>query len=132
MSIRVLNYANLSREAITAIESELAEQYALKDLMTWALADAGKKFIAGVVQEIVVQDEFTHDVIVPWGTELVLVYDTTCTGAITAVAVWNHLPSAKEILDARRKAGWSPRPSILKAGDRVVGHAACVVTDSLS
>jgi hypothetical protein len=77
MSIRVLNYANLSREAVADIENELSEQYALKDLMTWALSDPAKRFIPGVVKAVVVQDEFTHDVIVPWGPELVLVYDTT-------------------------------------------------------
>ena len=77
MSLRVLNYANLPREVIAEIESELSEQHALKDLMIWALSDSGKKFIPGVVKDVVVQDEFTHDVIVPWGAELVLVYDTT-------------------------------------------------------
>ena len=51
-------------------------------------------------------------------------------GGITAVAVWDHPPSAKELLDARLNAGWEPRPSMLKEGDRVVGHAACVVTKS--
>ena len=77
MAIRILNYANLSREAVAESESELSEQYSLKDLMTWALSDPAKRFIPGVVKDVVVQDEFTHDVIVPWGPELVLVYDTT-------------------------------------------------------
>ena len=49
-------------------------------------------------------------------------------GGITAVAVWDHVPSAEELLDARLIDGWRPRPSMLKDGDRVVGHAACVVT----
>jgi hypothetical protein len=77
MPISVLNYANLPREVIASIESELAEQHNLKDLMKWALADSGNKFVPGVVKNVVVQDEFTHDIIVPWGPELVLVYDTT-------------------------------------------------------
>ena len=77
MPIRVLNYASLSAAAIADIECELSEQYALKDVMTWAFADSAKKFIPSVVQDVVVQDEFTHDVIVPWGPKLVLVYDTT-------------------------------------------------------
>ena len=51
-------------------------------------------------------------------------------GGITAVAVWNRRPSAKELLDVRLNAGWEPRPSMLKEGDRVVGHAACLVTNS--
>jgi hypothetical protein len=49
-------------------------------------------------------------------------------GGITAVAVWDHLPSANELLEVRLAAGWQPRPTLLKDGDRVVGHAACLVT----
>jgi len=77
MTIPVLNYAHLPPEVIADIESELSEQHTLKDLMSWALSDSEKKFIPRVVKDVIVQDEFTHDVIVPWGPELVLVYDTT-------------------------------------------------------
>jgi hypothetical protein len=77
MAIRVLNYAQLPSDAMADIESELSEQFSLKDVMGWAFSHSGKKFIPGVVKDVVVQDEFTHDVIVPWGPELVLVYDTT-------------------------------------------------------
>jgi hypothetical protein len=77
MSIRVLNYADLSRETIAEIEAELSGQHSLKDVMRWALSDPTKSFIPGVVKDVIIQDEFTHDVIVPWGPELVLVYDTT-------------------------------------------------------
>ncbi|MDQ3818272.1 MAG: hypothetical protein M3362_11430 [Acidobacteriota bacterium] len=47
---------------------------------------------------------------------------------MTAVAVWDHHPSADELLEARLKAGWTPTPSALKEGDAVLGHAACAVT----
>ena len=77
MTIRVLNYAKLPPEVIADIERELSGQRSLKDVISWAFADIGQKFVPGVVADVVVQDEFTHDVIVPWGTELVLVYDTT-------------------------------------------------------
>lgn len=53
-------------------------------------------------------------------------------GGITAVAVWDHLPGAEELLNRRVQSGWTPRPSVLKEGDRVVGHAACLVTGELS
>jgi hypothetical protein len=46
---------------------------------------------------------------------------------VTAVAVWDHYPSADELLDARLRTGWTPTPSALKDGERVVGHAACAV-----
>lgn len=50
-------------------------------------------------------------------------------GGITAVAVWDHLPSANELLEVRLAAGWVPRPTLMKDGDRVAGHAACLVID---
>jgi hypothetical protein len=49
----------------------------LQQVMQWALADRTSSFIPGVVSNLIVQDEFSHDVIVPWQDGLVLVYDTT-------------------------------------------------------
>jgi hypothetical protein len=46
---------------------------------------------------------------------------------VTAVAVWDHVPTASELLAARVAAGWRPTPTRLKDGDRVLGYAACVV-----
>jgi len=42
-------------------------------------------------------------------------------GAVTAVAVWSHKPTDRELLDARLARGWKPTPSGLKGGDRVLG-----------
>jgi len=75
--MRVLNHANLSPETIASIAGELSAQENLKDVMAWALAYPHGTFIPSVVAEVIVQDEFTHDVIVPWREGLVLVYDTT-------------------------------------------------------
>jgi len=75
--MRVLNRANLSPQTIAEIEGELSEQENLKDVMTWALSSASGTFIPKVVADVIVQDEFTHDVVVPWRDGLVLVYDTT-------------------------------------------------------
>ena len=41
-------------------------------------------------------------------------------GAVTAVAVWSHKPTDRELLDARLAHGWKPTPSGLKAGDRLL------------
>jgi hypothetical protein len=49
---------------------------------------------------------------------------------VTAVAVWDHRPGARELLDERLARGWRPTPSALKGGDRVLGYAACVVSDA--
>ncbi|HEY7544351.1 MAG TPA: hypothetical protein VID27_05695 [Blastocatellia bacterium] len=42
--------------------------------------------------------------------------------------MWDHTPSADELLEARLAEGWTPTPSRMKEGDRVLGHAACRVT----
>ena len=42
------------------------------------------------------------------------------------VSVWDHKPSAQEVLEQRLAAGWRPTPSQLKDGDVIEGYAACV------
>lgn len=44
---------------------------------------------------------------------------------MTAVAVWNHRPSARELLDARLARGWEPTPTATRDGPTVLGYAAC-------
>jgi hypothetical protein len=39
--------------------------------------------------------------------------------------VWDHHPSADELLNARLASGWRPRTSALQSGDVILGHAAC-------
>jgi hypothetical protein len=37
--------------------------------------------------------------------------------------VWDHQPSADELLDARVAAGWTPTPTSTVDGDVIFGHA---------
>jgi hypothetical protein len=46
---------------------------------------------------------------------------------VTAVAVWDHLPTADELLSARTARGWTPTATGLQGGERILGHAACLV-----
>ena len=73
--MRIINQGNLSDEQIGEIEAAIHEQQNLKDMMDWALSNP-ENFTFNVVSEVVIQDEFTHDVVVPWRS-VVLVYDTT-------------------------------------------------------
>ncbi len=75
--MRVVNCADLPPEEITRLENELAGQQNLNDVMKWALSHPKGVFIPSVVSQVIVQDEFTHDVVVPYRDGLVLVYDTT-------------------------------------------------------
>ena len=75
--MRVINHASLSLDAIAEIEAVLPGQQNLGDVMNWALSYPLGTFMPQVVADVIVQDEFTHDVVVPWREGLVLVYDTT-------------------------------------------------------
>ena len=74
--MRLVNQSKLHAKRIAELEAEIPEQENLQDVMRWALSDAGG-FVPQVIANVVVQDEFTHDVVVPWRDGLVLVYDTT-------------------------------------------------------
>ena len=75
--MQVRNYANLSAEQLDAIERELKDVRGLQDVVNWGLKKDSGAVLPAVIAEVIVQDEFTHDVIVPWRDGLVLVYDTT-------------------------------------------------------
>jgi hypothetical protein len=45
---------------------------------------------------------------------------------LTAVAVWDHKPSADELLQRRLDHGWTPTESCVRVGPKVLGHAACL------
>lgn len=73
--MRLINQTDLPSATIAEIETTISQQENLLDVLRWA-AGAPDQFLPTVVANVVVQDEFTHDVIVPW-RDLVLVYDTT-------------------------------------------------------
>ena len=74
--MRVENQSDLSPDKLREIQAAVPHLENLKDMMAWAFSSPGD-FEPTVVVDVVVQDEFTHDVIVPWRDGLVLVYDTT-------------------------------------------------------
>jgi len=76
IKMRLVNQSKLPKKRITDLETEIPEQENLKDVMKWALSNPGE-FVPQVVADVIVQDEFTHDVLIPWPEGLVLVYDTT-------------------------------------------------------
>ncbi len=73
--MRVFNHASLSTIEIETIQTELAGQENLLQVLAWANKNPAD-FLPAIVADVIVQDEFTHDVIVPW-RNLFLVYDTT-------------------------------------------------------
>jgi hypothetical protein len=93
-------------------------------VLRWARAQRPPRSVV----DIVTQDEYTHDVVLPFDGSHFLVLGATLLGSITGVAVWDHRPSAAELLAERLRQGWRPTPSRMRGGDRVWGYAARAVT----
>lgn len=75
--MRFVDRAGLPPGRAAEVARELSGQHNLNDVMRWALAHPAGVFEPSVVAAVVAQDEYTHDVVVPWRDGLVLVYDTT-------------------------------------------------------
>ena len=123
--MKVVNRANLSSEIFKPIAEQLQHHRSLLDILKWARKEPAGNLLPEILSDLVVQDEFTHDLVVPW-KQLYFVYDTTCLGTVSSIAIWDHHPTADELLTVRVNEGWRPVPSKLKGGDRVIGHAACL------
>ncbi|XXF81180.1 hypothetical protein P2318_15875 [Myxococcaceae bacterium GXIMD 01537] len=65
--------ARLTPARRALLEEELAPLGMLQDVVRWGFAQSPPRDVAAVV----VQDEFCHDVVVPWTDDLYLVFDTT-------------------------------------------------------
>jgi len=74
--MKVVNLAGLSEKQIAEVETELANHKTLGQVLVWANSQPNEDFISQIVAEIITQDEFTHDIVIPY-KNLFLVYDTT-------------------------------------------------------
>lgn len=68
--MKVVNAEKISVERIEQIEQDLPQAESLWQLMGWLNAQNS------VLPEVIVQDEFTHDIIIPY-KDVFLVFDTT-------------------------------------------------------
>jgi primosomal protein N' len=73
--MKIQNLASLSETEFAAIEKELAAHKTLENVLNWARGKPKTDVHARTVVAVVAQDEFTHDVIVPYKS-VFLVYDT--------------------------------------------------------
>lgn len=74
--MKILNQAGLPEKEFAGLETELAEHKTLGQVLSWASSRPKQDFLPQIVAEVVTQDEYTHDVVVPY-KNLFLVYDTT-------------------------------------------------------
>jgi hypothetical protein len=64
---------NVPPAALASIETLVASQRTLEDVVRWGLSRNPPRF----VERVVVQDEYTHDVVIQWADGVYVVYDTT-------------------------------------------------------
>jgi hypothetical protein len=77
LSMQLINRANLSSEQLAQIESQLTEHRSLAAVLSWGFKQPTGTVLPQIVADVIVQDEYSHDVIVPWRDGLVIVYGTT-------------------------------------------------------
>jgi hypothetical protein len=71
--VGLTSVGDVSAAALAAIDPVVSGQRTLEDVVRWGLAMSP----ARLVERVVVQDEYTHDVVMRWSDALYLVYDTT-------------------------------------------------------
>jgi hypothetical protein len=98
VAIAFRDYVGLPDDERSQLARILTRHQDLMDVFAWGRLQTPPIQPADLVK----QDEFTHDVLVPYTRGRWLV------------------------LDRRLEAGWRPKPSLLRAGDRVEGFAACL------
>jgi hypothetical protein len=74
--MNITNLANLPESEFANLKMELAKHKTLGQVLTWASAKPKGEFLPQIVAEVIAQDEFTNDVIIPY-KNFFLVYDTT-------------------------------------------------------
>lgn len=70
------NLSQLSADEFNTIAEDVANHKGLGDVLTWAAGKPKDEVHPQIVAEVITQDEYTHDVIVPY-KNVFLVYDTT-------------------------------------------------------
>jgi hypothetical protein len=74
--MKITNLADLPEDEFADLAKELAKHKTLGQVLTWASLQPKANFSPQIVAEVTTQDEFTHDVIIPY-KKIFLVYDTT-------------------------------------------------------
>lgn len=72
----VINLSGLSGSKFDQLAIELNLHGSLSKVLAWAATKPKEDITPQIVAQVITQDEFTHDVIVPY-QDVFLVYDTT-------------------------------------------------------
>ena len=72
-TVRITNHSGVSKERYAHAAGILRRHGSLLDVLNWCQAHAEGRDLA----EVVVQDEFTHDIVLELGQGVFAVYDAT-------------------------------------------------------
>ncbi|HLL52243.1 MAG TPA: hypothetical protein VK447_01770 [Myxococcaceae bacterium] len=70
--LALTDHAGLSEEALAGLKAQLSSLTTLQAVVGWAFSLSPPSDVA----DVVIQDEYTHDVVLPWN-RVWLVFDTT-------------------------------------------------------
>lgn len=71
--MEILDRERIDAETLEALDRAVAGLRTLGDLLDWSRSLP----LPVLAPDVVTQDEYTHDVLVPWRASLVLAFDTT-------------------------------------------------------
>ena len=71
------NKTSQSDKVIDSMTVDVGCLSSLAQVLDWGARQPAGDVLKQIVADVIVQDEYSHDVIVPWKGELVLVYGTT-------------------------------------------------------
>lgn len=71
-----VNLSSLSESEFASLAEEIGTHKRLGDVLSWAATKPKSEVHPQIVAEVITQDEYTHDVIVPY-RKVFLVFDTT-------------------------------------------------------
>lgn len=74
--MKIANLSRLSDAEFASIANEISQHTGLNRALEWAARKPKRDIHPQIVAEVVTQDEFTHDVILPF-RNIFIVYDTT-------------------------------------------------------
>jgi hypothetical protein len=69
----ILKHTSIDPLERAALESVIAQQRTLEEVIRWGLGEDPRALIV----DVVVQDEYTHDVVLSYRDGIYIVYDTT-------------------------------------------------------
>lgn len=77
ITVKVADESKIDVAEVAGLASSLSTVETLSDILCWARNLPEGEVRREIVSDIVVQDEYTHDIVVPWKSRYALVLDAT-------------------------------------------------------